>query len=40
MHKGQLEHGEDWVDVTEVEGDSEVVCAMANTGFATVNETV
>jgi hypothetical protein len=33
MRKGQLDHGEDWVDVAEVEGESEVVYAMANTGF-------
>jgi hypothetical protein len=33
MCKGQLDHGEDWVDVAEVERESEVVCAMANIGF-------
>jgi hypothetical protein len=33
MHKGQLDHGKDWVEVAEVGGTSEVICAMANTGF-------
>jgi hypothetical protein len=30
---GQLNHGEDRVEVAEVGGQSEAVCAMANTGF-------
>jgi hypothetical protein len=29
----QLDHGEDRVKVAEVGGQSEAVCAMANTGF-------
>jgi hypothetical protein len=33
MRKGQLDHGEDWVEMAEVGGESEAVCAMANTGF-------
>jgi hypothetical protein len=33
MRDGQLDHGEDGVKVAEVGGQSEVVCAMANTGF-------
>jgi hypothetical protein len=32
MHKGQFDHREDWVEVEEV-GESEAVCAMADTGF-------
>jgi hypothetical protein len=33
MHKGQLDHRKDWVEAAEVGGESEVVCAMADTGF-------
>jgi hypothetical protein len=33
MHNGQLDHGEDRVKAAEVGGQSEAVCAMANTGF-------
>jgi hypothetical protein len=33
MRKGQLDHGEDWVEAAEVGGESEVVCTMADTGF-------
>jgi hypothetical protein len=33
MRKGQLDHRKDWVEAVEVSGKSEVVCAMANTGF-------
>jgi hypothetical protein len=32
-HGRQLDHREDRVKVAEVGGQSEVVCAMANTGF-------
>jgi hypothetical protein len=33
MHNGHLDHREDRVEAAEVGGKSEVVCAMANTGF-------
>jgi hypothetical protein len=33
MCKGQLDHRKDWVEEVEVGGESEAVCAMANTGF-------
>jgi hypothetical protein len=33
MCKGQLDSGEDWVEAAEVEGESEAVCTMAETGF-------
>jgi hypothetical protein len=33
MHEGQLDHGEDGVKAAEVGGQSEAVCAMADTGF-------
>jgi hypothetical protein len=33
MRKGQLDHGEDWVEAAEVGGESKAVCAMADTGF-------
>jgi hypothetical protein len=33
MRKGQLDHGEDRVEVAEVGGESEAICAMADTGF-------
>jgi hypothetical protein len=33
MHEGQLDHREDGVKAAEVGGQSEVVCAMADTGF-------
>jgi hypothetical protein len=33
MRKGRLDHGEDWVEAAEVGGESEVICAMADTGF-------
>jgi hypothetical protein len=33
MCKGQLDHREDGVKVAEVGGQSEAVCAMADTGF-------
>jgi hypothetical protein len=33
MHERQLDHREDWVEAAEVGGESEVVCAMADTGF-------
>jgi hypothetical protein len=32
-HRVQLDHGEDGVKAAEVGGQSEVVCAMADTGF-------
>jgi hypothetical protein len=32
-HRGQLDHREDRVKAAEVEGQSEAVCAMADTGF-------
>jgi hypothetical protein len=31
--RGQLDHGEDGVEVAEVGGQSEAACAMADTGF-------
>jgi hypothetical protein len=33
MREGQLDHREDGVKAAEVGGQSEAVCAMANTGF-------
>jgi hypothetical protein len=33
MCKGQLDNREDWVEVAKVGGESEAVCAMADTGF-------
>jgi thiamine monophosphate kinase len=33
MCKGQLDHGEDWVEAVEVEGESQAICAIADTGF-------
>jgi hypothetical protein len=33
MRDGQLDHGEDGVKAVEVGRKSEVVCAMADTGF-------
>jgi hypothetical protein len=33
MCEGQLDHGEDRVKAVEVGGQSEAVCAMADTGF-------
>jgi hypothetical protein len=27
MREGQLDHGEDWVEVAEVGGESEAICA-------------
>jgi hypothetical protein len=33
MRKGQLDHGEDWVEVAEVGGESKAICTMADTGF-------
>jgi hypothetical protein len=32
-HKGQLDNREDWMEVVEVGGESETVCAVANAGF-------
>jgi hypothetical protein len=33
MCQGQLDHREDWVESVELWGQSEAVCAMADTGF-------
>jgi hypothetical protein len=33
MHKGQLDHREDWVEAAEVGEESKAICAMADTGF-------
>jgi hypothetical protein len=33
MCKGQFDHREDGVEAAKVGGKSEVICAMANTGF-------
>jgi hypothetical protein len=33
MRRGQLNDVKDWVEVVEVGGESEAVCAMADTSF-------